>query len=66
MSTLALVIASGVAMSAPALVGSVTIGLPEATLARVTPALMGLAAGSPLGGVLFHMLRRQWTPSATP
>ncbi len=34
----------------------VTIGLPEATLAPVTPALMWLAAGSLLGGVLFHML----------
>lgn len=56
MSTLALVIASGIAMSALALVGSVTIGLPETTLARVTPALVGLAAGSLLGGVFFHML----------
>lgn len=56
MSTLVLVIASGVAMSALALVGSVTIGLPEATLARITPALVGLAAGSLLGGVFFHML----------
>jgi zinc and cadmium transporter len=56
MSTLTLVLASGVAMSALALVGAVTIGLPEATLARVTPALVGLAAGSLLGGVCFHML----------
>lgn len=56
MSTLAWVVLSGVAMSALALIGAVTIGLPEATLARITPVLVGLAAGSLLGGVFFHML----------
>jgi zinc and cadmium transporter len=47
---------SGVLMSAIALVGSVTLLLGEATLERLIMPLVAFAAGSLLGGALFHML----------
>lgn len=56
MTTLAWIVVAGVLMSALALVGSVTLLLPERTLARVVLPLVALAAGSLLGGALFHML----------
>jgi zinc and cadmium transporter len=56
MSTLAWIIVFGLAMSAIALVGGVTILLPERTLARVLMPLVALAAGALLGGAFFHML----------
>jgi zinc and cadmium transporter len=43
-------------MSAIALVGAVTLLLPETTLARLVMPLVALAAGSLLGGAFFHML----------
>ncbi len=43
-------------MSALALVGSVTLLLPERMFARLVLPLVALAAGSLLGGALFHML----------
>lgn len=46
----------GVLMSAIALVGSVTLLLDEATLDRIIMPLVSFAAGSLLGGALFHML----------
>jgi zinc and cadmium transporter len=55
-STLAWIVVSGVAMSAVALVGGVTLVLPERTLKRVIMPLVALAAGSLLGGALFHMV----------
>lgn len=56
MSTLIWIVSAGVAMAALALVGSVTLLLPERTLQRVLLPLVALAAGSLLGGALFHML----------
>jgi len=56
MSTLGWIVVSGVAMSAIALVGSVTLLLRRETLARITLTLVALAAGSLLGGAFFHML----------
>lgn len=56
MTTLAWIVLSGVAMSSLALVGAVTIALPERTLERLLLPLVGLAAGSLLGGACFHML----------
>jgi zinc and cadmium transporter len=56
MSELGWVIVSGLAMSAIALVGSLTLVLPEATMKRVLLPLVALAAGALLGGALFHML----------
>jgi zinc and cadmium transporter len=56
MSTLAWIVIAGVAMSALALVGAVTLVLPERTLDRMLLPLVGLAAGSLLGGAFFHML----------
>ncbi|HSJ84588.1 MAG TPA: hypothetical protein VLA91_12300 [Acidimicrobiia bacterium] len=53
---MAWIIVSGVAMSAVALVGAVTLLLPERTLKRVVMPLVALAAGSLLGGALFHMV----------
>jgi zinc and cadmium transporter len=56
MSTLAWIIVAGLGMSSLALVGAITIFLPRATLARVLLPMVGLAAGSLLGGAFFHML----------
>lgn len=43
-------------MSALALVGSLTLVLPERTFKRLILPMVSLAAGSLLGGALFHML----------
>lgn len=43
-------------MSAVAMVGAVTLILPEARLKRVVMPLVAVAAGSLLGGAMFHML----------
>lgn len=56
MSTLTWILVSGVLMSALALVGSVTLVLPERTFERLLLPMVALAAGSLLGGALFHML----------
>jgi zinc and cadmium transporter len=47
---------SGLAMSALALVGSVTLLLPPRLFDRLVMPLVALAAGSLLGGALFHMI----------
>lgn len=56
MSTLSWIVVAGLAMSALALVGAVTIALPPSVLDRILLPLVGLAAGSLLGGAFFHML----------
>ena len=56
MSTLAWIVVSGLAMSAVALVGAVTIFMPRAALERLLLPLVALAAGSLLGGAFFHLL----------
>ena len=56
MSTLGWILVGGVAMSAIALVGAVTLVLPERHLRRVILPLVGLSAGSLLGGAFFHMI----------
>ena len=56
MSTLGWIVASGLAMSVLALVGGLTLLLPERVFARVVIPLVALASGSLLGGALFHML----------
>jgi zinc and cadmium transporter len=55
-STLAWILVSGTLMSALALVGSVTLLLPTRVFVRLVFPLVALAAGSLLGGALFHML----------
>ncbi|MGA8050496.1 MAG: ZIP family metal transporter [Burkholderiales bacterium] len=50
------IIGSGLLMSAIALVGGVTLVLPERTLQRILLPLVAFAAGSLLGGAFFHML----------
>jgi zinc and cadmium transporter len=56
MSTLAWIVVSGLAMSALALVGAITLVLPKPMLERMLLPLVGLAAGSLLGGAFLHML----------
>ncbi|MFW7414165.1 ZIP family metal transporter [Demequina sp. SO4-18] len=56
MPVLSWIVLAGLAMSALALVGSVTLLLPERALKRAVLPLVALAAGSLLGGALFHML----------
>jgi zinc and cadmium transporter len=53
---LAWIVAGGLAMSAIAMVGSVTLVLPERALQRILLPLVAFAAGSLLGGAFFHML----------
>jgi zinc and cadmium transporter len=50
------IVVSGLAMSAIAMVGSVTLVLPERTLQGILLPLVAFAAGSLLGGAFFHML----------
>jgi zinc and cadmium transporter len=50
------ILLSGILMSAIALVGSATLLLRPATLARIVTPLVAFAAGSLLGGAFFHML----------
>ncbi len=50
------ILGSSLLMSAIALVGGVTTILREATLEKLIKPLVALAAGSMLGGALFHML----------
>ena len=50
------IVLGGVAMSTIALVGSVTLVLRESTLQKVLLPLVAFAAGSMIGGALFHML----------
>jgi zinc and cadmium transporter len=56
MDVLGWIVGGGVLMSAVALVGSVTLVLDERTLARIILPLVAFAAGSLLGGALFHMI----------
>lgn len=66
MDVLAWILASGLAMSAIALSGSVTLLLPAATLARLLTPLVAFAAGSLLGGAFFHMLPAGLAHGALP
>ncbi|MGD8863554.1 MAG: ZIP family metal transporter [Myxococcales bacterium] len=50
------IVGFGLLMSAIALVGSITLVLPEKTLKRLVLPLVAMAAGSLIGGALFHML----------
>jgi zinc and cadmium transporter len=56
MSTLIWILGSGILMSAIALIGSVTLFIREATLKKLLLPLVALAAGTLLGGALFHMI----------
>ena len=50
------ILLGGISMSAIALVGSVTLVLREATLQKILLPLVSFAAGSLIGGALFHMI----------
>jgi zinc and cadmium transporter len=56
MTTFLWILLGGIAMSAIALVGSVTLVLRESTLKRLLLPLVAFAAGSLIGGALFHMI----------
>ncbi|HEX6247359.1 MAG TPA: ZIP family metal transporter [Nocardioidaceae bacterium] len=56
MSTLAWIVVSGFAMTALALVGSVTTLMRESVFRRLVMPLVALAAGALLGGAMFYML----------
>ncbi len=56
MTTLVWIVVAGVVMCALALVGAVTLLLPRHSFDRLVLPLVALAAGSLLGGALFHML----------
>jgi zinc and cadmium transporter len=56
MNTFLWIFASGILMSAIALVGSITLFFSEATLKKLLLPLVALAAGTLLGGALLHMI----------
>jgi zinc and cadmium transporter len=56
MTTFLWILLGGIVMSAIALVGSVTLVLRESTLQKVLLPLVAFAAGSLIGGALFHMI----------
>lgn len=56
MTTFLWILLGGALMSALALVGSVTLVLREATLKKILLPLVSFAAGSLVGGALFHMI----------
>ena len=56
MSTLIFIAVFGVAMSLISLVGAITLALPESVFERLVLPLVALAAGSLLGGAVFHLL----------
>ena len=56
MTTLLWIIASGLLMSAIALIGSITLVFEEATLRKLLLPLVALAAGTLLGGAFFHLI----------
>ncbi|MEX2467781.1 MAG: ZIP family metal transporter [Gemmatimonadota bacterium] len=56
MGELEWIVVGGVAMTGIALIGSVTLVFEPRTLERMLLPLVGLAAGSLLGGAMFHML----------
>jgi zinc and cadmium transporter len=56
MTTFFWILLSGILMSAIALVGSLTLVLGEATLRKILLPLVAFAAGSLVGGSLFHMI----------
>lgn len=56
MTTLLWIALGGVAMSLIALVGSVTLVLRDSTLKKLLLPLVAFAAGSLIGGALFHMI----------
>lgn len=56
MTTFLWILLGGVLMSAIALVGSITLVLSEATLRKILLPLVSFAAGSLVGGALFHMI----------
>lgn len=66
MNPLLLIILSGVAMSAIALVGSVTLLLTEAMLQRIILPLVAFAAGSLIGGAFFHMIPAALAATGAP
>jgi zinc and cadmium transporter len=56
MSTLAYIVLFGLAMSLIALVGSLTLVLKQSVLDKILLPLVAFAAGSLIGGALFHMI----------
>lgn len=64
MSVFLWIFLGGVAMSAIALVGGVTLLLPPATLNKLLLPLVAFAAGSLVGGALFHMIPASLTRMA--
>lgn len=56
MTTFLWILLGGVLMSAIALVGSLTLVLSDATLKKLLLPLVAFAAGSLIGGALFHMI----------
>lgn len=60
------IVAGGVAMSAVALVGGLTLLLPAGFLRRLLLPLVAFSAGSLLGGAFFHMLPAALETGAPP
>jgi zinc and cadmium transporter len=59
LSTLAWIVAGGIAMAVISLAGALTLLLDEATQRRLVRPLVAFAAGSLLGGAIVHMIPRR-------
>lgn len=66
MSPFFYIVVGGIAMSALALTGAVTLLLRDETLARLIRPLVAFSAGSLLGGAFFHMMPEAITPQSGP
>ena len=66
MPVLAWIVISGLAMSAVALVGGVSVLLPDRIFRRLLLPVVALAAGALLGGAMFHMLPQALTAIDNP
>jgi zinc and cadmium transporter len=66
MERLVWIVASGLAMTAIALVGGLTLLLRDATLQRMILPLVAFSAGSLIGGAFFHMIPAAMARSGEP
>ena len=64
--SLLLILGFGILMSLIAFVGGLFVLLPEATLQRWLKPLVAFAAGSLIGGALFHMLPHALAAAVSP
>lgn len=66
LESLAWILGLGLTMTAIAVIGGLFVLLPEATLRRLLKPMVAFAAGSLVGGALFHLLPHALAPGVAP